>query len=449
MRGALAQVLPFNLGDYDGFLAVGVLSLAWAVLCYWVFSRPVPRSAHSLLFVMAGTMLTISLLRIGLDIVKTPRGVAPVVAQITLPAKETGNPRRPPDIFYIVPDRYPNAHVLRTYFDFDNGGFHEALLERGFYVARNAQANYLKTSLSLASSLNLQYINGLSETYGQSTDDWQPVFDLLRHHQVQRLLRERGYRYVHMGSWWPPTASNPHADENFPGRTERLSPFEDLLLRTTPLPAFMKRYRSFRGESPNRLECERESSKLEFLKQVGGEPQPVFVLAHFLVPHRPMKFDASGNCIDGPQPTTSEQWGPYRRAFVEQVKFMNSELLDVFDAQRAKNPYDFVFIIQADEGPFPLAYHLLGEKLDWEAADDNEVMMKFGIINALYFPDRTYDGLHPRSSPVNNFRHVFNHVFGARFPLLEDRAYTSKDGHHIFRFTDVTAIVDGAPRRGP
>ncbi|MGH7565084.1 MAG: hypothetical protein ACREK5_11785 [Gemmatimonadota bacterium] len=343
---------------------------------------------------------------------------------------------------------YREAHRYGSEDERSKRDFVTRLRERGFYVAQNAQANYLKTSLSLAASLNLQYINARSETYGQSTDDWQPVFDLVRDHQVQRLLRERGYRYVHMGSWWPPTASNPHADQNFSGRTERLSPFEDLLLRTTPVPAFLKRYRSFRGESPNSLKCERESSKLEFLVQVGGEPQPVFVLAHFLVPHGPMKFDASGNCIDGPQPTTSEQWGPYRRAFVEQVKFMNSRLLDVFDAQRAKNRYPFVFIIQADEGPFPLRYHLLGEELDWEAADDDEVITKFGIINALYFPDRAYEGLHPRSSPVNNFRHVFNHVFGTRFPLLEDRAYISKDGHHIFRFTDVTEIVDGAQRGG-
>lgn len=447
VRETLGRLLPF-LGDYEGFLALTLMGLAWLALGYWVLFRPIPRATHGLLIVMAGTMLSISLLRIGLDILETPRRVPPVVSRITVPVAGKTHPGRPPDIFYIVPDRYPSAHVLRAYFDFDNRAFLEALQKRGFFIARDAHANYLKTAPSLGASLNLQYVNRLSEAYGESTDDWQPVFDLVRDHEVQRVLRERGYRYVHMGSWWPPTNSNPHADVNFSGRTERLTAFEDLVVRTTPIPALLKRYRSLRGESQNSLECERESRKLEFLTEVGGDPQPVFVFAHFLVPHKPMKFAADGTCIDGPEPTPSERWPHFRKAFVEQVKFMNSELLEIFDAQRVKNPYDFVFIIQADEGPFPLEYHLREDELDWERADEDQLVTKFGIINALYFPGGTHEGLHPGSSPVNNFRHVFNHVFDAGFPLLEERAYIHKDGHHIFRFTDVTEVLARARVEG-
>ena len=68
-------------------------------------------------------------------------------------------------------------------------------------------------------------------------------------------------------------------------------------------------------------------------------------------------------------------------------------------------------------------------------------MMKFGILNAFYFHNNRYDELNAYTSPVNNFRIIFNNIFEARLPLVEDRAYIYKDGSHIFKFTDVTDTV--------
>ena len=44
-------------------------------------------------------------------------------------------------------------------YDFDNEPFLTALEERGFHVARHAHANYIKTPLSLVSSLNMDFLD--------------------------------------------------------------------------------------------------------------------------------------------------------------------------------------------------------------------------------------------------------------------------------------------------
>ena len=64
-----------------------------------------------------------------------------------------------PDIYYIIPDSYPRADVLRDTFGHDNTPFLDALKERGFHVVEDAHSNYPKTQMSLASSMNLDYLD--------------------------------------------------------------------------------------------------------------------------------------------------------------------------------------------------------------------------------------------------------------------------------------------------
>jgi hypothetical protein len=59
------------------------------------------------------------------------------------------------------------------------------------------------------------------------------------------------------------------------------------------------------------------------------------------------------------------------------------------------------------------------------------------ILNAYYFPDKQYQGLHDRITPVNSFRVVLNTFFGAQIPLLEDRSFFSTWAEP-YQFIDVT-----------
>lgn len=71
----------------------------------------------------------------------------------------------PPDIYYIILDSYGRSDLLARKFDYDNSQFLENLRQMGFYVADCAQSNYNRTDVSLASSLNLDYLQNLSADY--------------------------------------------------------------------------------------------------------------------------------------------------------------------------------------------------------------------------------------------------------------------------------------------
>jgi hypothetical protein len=66
---------------------------------------------------------------------------------------------RKPDIYFVILDEYPGNKALKEQFGFDNTGFENQLTERGFQVISNTTSNYNYTPYSVASILNMDYLN--------------------------------------------------------------------------------------------------------------------------------------------------------------------------------------------------------------------------------------------------------------------------------------------------
>lgn len=86
------------------------------------------------------------------------------------------------------------------FFGYDNSPFLDFLRRKGFYVASSSTANYPRTSISLASSLNMGYLTGDPERIAGEAS----TRPLLQNHAVGSYLKSLGYRYLHLGSWWGP-----------------------------------------------------------------------------------------------------------------------------------------------------------------------------------------------------------------------------------------------------
>ncbi|HJP66293.1 MAG TPA: hypothetical protein VKA30_08325, partial [Actinomycetota bacterium] len=96
------------------------------------------------------------------------------------PGEVEGNDRTSkPDIYYLVFEEYAGEGVLRDTFGWDNAPFLTALEDRGFFVAHQSSANYPRTSLSLASSLNMEYLDFLTRRMGRVSDDAEPLTKLI------------------------------------------------------------------------------------------------------------------------------------------------------------------------------------------------------------------------------------------------------------------------------
>ena len=162
------------------------------------------------------------------------KGIAQRQAQASLsdPFLTPGDPASQPDIYLIILDMYGRADALEEYYQYDNREFLSKLEEQGFYVADCGRSNYSNTALSLASQLNMQYVDALLDEVNLETSSY-----LLRNSAVRLALEEIGYKTVafETGAVW----ANPEGVDIFYSRppTEHvvtsLEPFEVLFVEGT------------------------------------------------------------------------------------------------------------------------------------------------------------------------------------------------------------------------
>jgi len=346
------------------------------------------------------------------------------------------NPADLPDVYNIILDRYAGSLALDEIYDFDNEPFLTALEARGFNVARRAHANYIKTPLSLGSSLNLDYLDVEAlKAAADSGKDREPAHQLLRDHLVvPTALKALGYQYVHVSNWWTPSVTNVDADRVF--HYEGQDEFSTVLSQMTLLRAINEPQAAPTDPWDWRILRAHTSYELDRLDEIPALPGPKFVFAHLLIPHDPYVFDADGSFMNRAQVEAQGQPESYRR----QLTYANSRMLRLVDRIIAGSGSDAIIMIQADEGPFPARYRADEWGFEWRDASDAELEEKFGILYAMRVPgaDLEAAGFHDAITPVNTFRLIFNTRFGTDLPLLPDRTWAHVDLYHFYDFFEIT-----------
>ena len=339
------------------------------------------------------------------------------------------------DVYYLVFDRYAGAETLSNLYGFDNSGFYKWLSDHGFEVTKDALANYPQTSHSLASSLNMSYLDDLARAQGEHSSAWTPIRGTLDDSAIARTFEAMGYKYEHIGSWWEATAADPTADDNYVYGT--YTEFLGMFLRTTAIPSIE---RLFPGTpSLEREEWNRVHFQMRALGEIASDREPTFTFAHFLLPHTPFIFHADGSFVP-PDPDR-----PVEEAYVDQLKYANKVIEQVVTELQAGSGPAPIIVIQSDEGPHPPAHEQWGGelKLSWARASDLELGRKLRILNAYYLPGDPATKPYPTITPVNTFRMILNDYFGGSLPLIPDRTYVFTDFDHPYRFEDVTDRLRG------
>lgn len=423
-------------------LAVWILIGALGVVLVWRVRLGAVRRATVGLTVAVAALIVVNLIPIA--------GLAIRSAQVTTPAQEGGGPSPEPatgdarDVWYIVPDRYGGPDGLREVYGFDNTPFLDALRERGFEIAEHATATYLKTSLSLLSTLNLEELD-LEALEAEATggDDFGPINRRLQEsHAVERFLHGRGYRYLHVGSVRGPTASNAAADDVF--LYSATTEFGAVLADTTLLRALERVAPDAFAPGLQELYTAQTEFHIDVLHELADAPGRNFVFAHVLLPHPPYAFNADGSRVSDAQRasrTTDEQ-------YLEQVRFTNATLLALVDRLRAGPPASWpIIVIAADEGPFPRRYAEDEDTFQWLEARPDELLGKFSVLSAISVPGVDRAGLEEAGfsddmTLVNLFRIVFNAAFDTDLPMLPQRNWVFVDQLHIY---DVEEVTDRFP----
>jgi hypothetical protein len=346
------------------------------------------------------------------------------------------DPSNLPDVYYIILDRYAGSAALTETYEFDNEPFLTALEDRGFNVARQAHANYIKTPLSLASSLNMDYLD-TDALKAQATEgkDREPIHRVLRDHlAVPTALKELGYQYIHVSNWWTPSATNVDADRTF--RYTGQDEFSTVLSQTTLLRAFNEPEAAPTDAWDWRVLRENTLYGLDRLDEVPAMAGPKYVFAHLLIPHDPYVFNADGTFTGRAQVDELGQPESYRR----QLSYANTRMQELVDRILAQSGPDAVIMLQADEGPFPARYRADEWGFQWRQARDEELEEKFGILFAMRVPDADLEaaGFHDAITPVNAFRLIFNVRFGTDLPLLPDHTWAHENLYQFYDFFEIT-----------
>ena len=324
---------------------------------------------------------------------------------------------RPPDIYYIIADAYSRDDYLLSNYGHDNSDFLEALEELGFYVARCSQSNYSQTSLSLTSSMNLNYLEDLSDEFRPGNYYTHGLDALIWGNRVQQELRALGYSVVafETGFFWTQLEDAEHYYE-VPKRgtlasilsVSGINEFEALLIQNTgfrlltdaasatgvlsqALPSFGSIYRERTLYVLGQLEAE----------QVPALRGPKFVFVHLIAPHFPYIFDREGEFFNvETEPSDKE---PY----INQLIYLNGRLEQIIRDILKTAATPPIIVLQADHG---------------NQFGDGE---RTAILNAYFLPETEGHQPYPQISPVNTFRLIFDNYFGGDFGLLHDESFHS------------------------
>jgi hypothetical protein len=294
-----------------------------------------------------------------------------------------------------------------------------------FFVASDSRSNYLNTTYSLNTSLNLIYFHDFPARMIKTARY------NLRTNYVSEFLRDQGYEIIVFDSGTGDTNNqyadrflSPHEVESEAG----LDAFEQLLLRTTMGSAVLKG-RSLDGgpkDARNVLnsavdrELSRRRERIEYafthLSDFASFSGHRFVFVHIYLPHVPFLYGPGGEALDYHQ-NPELYWyevepNDYTRLYSYQVDYLNQAVLEAIDKVLKETEKPLVIVLQSDHGD--------DRFLDWDKPTTQGVDVRSAILNSIYYSDGDYDKLYPSITPVNTFRVVLNHWFGTDYPMLQD-----------------------------
>ncbi len=445
----LLKNVLFRVGSFEikPELLVGILSLIILVGALFLVFKVTKRfvQVDKIIAAVAGILVLFQIYSITSFEIQSGRISRKSADQEKIQTKALENVETP-DIYYFIFDRYAGPSATSEQYGFDNSSFYKYLEDLGFYVADNARSNYPKTFLSLGSSLNMEYLDFITtQTGGGASKDESIVTPLMENSKVLKFLKDKGYSYVHVGSWWEQTKGNKNADylyapkfKEYLGADEFTAGFYNTTIASSLIRYILRDPVNVSVDPNNNVHRQAALYQFKALEEIPSIKSPKFVFVHVLLPHDPFVFDEACNPI-------SEQvvrQNSHQVNYLNQLQCVNIQIKKILE-NILKDPENApIIVLQSDEGPFPMNSPVDSDQ-SWSKATDTTLREKFPILNAYYFPGQDYEeaGLYKEISPVNSFKVLFNTYFGTEYELEEDRSYIYEDKNNYYKFKDVTEIV--------
>jgi len=310
-----------------------------------------------------------------------------------------------PDIYFLLFDEYASSISLKNRYNFDND-IDSYFRSVGFSVQSESISNYNFTPFSMASTLNMSYLDWLKADSGVRRQDYLQCNPEIRENELIKFLGSNGYDLVNLSMFdlagrpsrikqsFLPVKGKMIAEGTLFPRLYR--DFEWYFLKNKFLSRLLERDYIFQQVANNELFLS-EVMKASAQKR----KNPMFIYAHFYLPHGPYFFDEHGNRQIVKIGVRSPP------AYLKYVRYANKRIKELVDTVLKNTKGEAVLVLLSDHG-FRMPTNELNPK--WA----------FQNLNAVYFPNKNYSMLYDSISNVNEFRAILNTLFAQKFPMLKD-----------------------------
>lgn len=333
----------------------------------------------------------------------------------SLPAGLTACPQcTRPDIWFILADEYAGNTELRDIFHFDDSVFNQQLQSRNFHIVPESYSNYNYTPFSLASMLNLDYLQLTDKDRGKT--DLTYCYEMIRNNKLLQFLQYSGYDFYNY-SIFDFKGQPARTNETFLPANTRLITSQTLLSRLEKDMGFnlvtrLKSKRAIRRYAYSTLNNNNNLYEATWNMAGRKTSSPKFVYTHLMMPHYPYYFDKDGK--EQPFETITEGNQQHRDAYISYLQYSNQKLLALVDhiLRSSENPP--IIILMGDHGfrhfiePVPSKYYFLN-------------------LLSVHLPSNNYAGFTDSLTCVNLFRTFLNSQFSQHLPLLKDSTTYLKD----------------------
>ncbi len=319
-----------------------------------------------------------------------------------------------PDIYYLIFDSYTSGSVLKE-FGYNNSIIESYLIKKGFYIIDSSRSNYNLTPFSIGSSLNMDYIPGVTGSNKHYLKDYLPAAHQVYTNNFTNLLSGNDYAIFNHSIF---------DIKSTPTTVKRFDIWQiNSLYRQHNI--FKKVFDDIGWKFPLWLRALFQNQKITYAKERDEydstalshifhsiqttTTKPKFVYGHLLIPHSPYTFDSSGKKIVPKNFLTQVE---DKKAYCQQIQHVNKVITQVIDMLFTSQKRPFAVIIQGDHG--------------YRFFDEKEYNKEFRNFSAVYFSNQDYSHLNDSLTNVNTFRILLNTYFKQDLPVLNDHYYFLK-----------------------
>jgi len=319
-----------------------------------------------------------------------------------------------PDVYFILADEYAGNTELKDLFQFDDSAFINRLASLNFHTIPESKSNYNYTPFSVASILNMNYLDLKGKERAQP--DLTYCYEAIRDNTLLQFLRSYQYEFYNYSVF------------DFEGQPARVrETFLPVKTRLITAQTFLHRFdKEIRFNLVSRWKSKKNLEILTYANRDNNEniynltwklaakktTSPKFVYTHLMMPHYPYYYDKNGK--EQPFETLLEDNQVNQQAYVEYLQYANKKLYELVAHILQSSATPPIIVLMGDHGfrhfkkPVESKYYFLN-------------------LTSLHLPSRNYSGFSDSLTTVNLFRGILNTEFRQELPFLKDSATYLRD----------------------